>query len=204
MTAWWHRQAARRRDERGAGMVEMALVFPILALLVLGIFEFGLAWRSSLSVSNALRSGVRTVANGGDDRLADYNGLLAIRTALDNIDGAEITEIVIFDASDEDADIPPACLSGSVTNVCNHYSASEIAALASGQFSTNGATCHSTALDSAWCPLDDRETSQSAAAGLDYVGIYIEVEQDFQTGLFGDGITIKDDATMRIEPQAQQ
>ena len=49
----------RRQDnERGAALVEMALVTPLLVLLVFGILEFGLAFRDRLTVSNATSSPV--------------------------------------------------------------------------------------------------------------------------------------------------
>jgi Flp pilus assembly protein TadG len=58
-----HRGVPRRRrqDERGAALVELALVVPILMLLVFGIVEFGTAFNASQS----LRQGVREAARQG-------------------------------------------------------------------------------------------------------------------------------------------
>lgn len=196
-----------RRDERGAGMVEMALVIPLMILLVMGIFEFGMAWRSSLTVSNALRSGARATANSGEDRLADYNGATAAVSAMANIDGAEITKLVIYKSETDDGEVPSACLgasavvNGGITGVCNVYDAADLADLEESDF-PGSPNCDSSALDWRWCPTL-REGSQSAAGGADFVGVYMEVEQAFQTGLFGSGITIEDDTVMRLEPQAQ-
>jgi hypothetical protein len=187
-------------DERGAGMVEMAMVFPLLVLLVLGVFEFGMAWKSSLSVSNALRSGTRTIANAADNRDADYNGLVGLNAAMANVVGSEIEKVVVFDASTSGT-VPTACTAetavgtGGIDGVCNVYTGAQLAALDPADFDGE---C-SLAPDQRWCPLD-REASQ--AEGLDYVGVYVEVRHDFQTGLFGDGLTIKDTTIMRIEPQA--
>ena len=54
------RRASRpaRARERGAVMVELALVLPLIFSLCVGTFEFGMAWRAGLAESTAVRSGV--------------------------------------------------------------------------------------------------------------------------------------------------
>jgi Flp pilus assembly protein TadG len=47
------------RNQRGAALVEMALVLPILAILFLGIIQFGLVLREHQIVQNAAREGAR-------------------------------------------------------------------------------------------------------------------------------------------------
>jgi len=47
------------RDEEGQSMVEFALVFPMLLLLLLGIIEFGHIFYSYLMIENASRDGAR-------------------------------------------------------------------------------------------------------------------------------------------------
>ena len=66
---WLSRLRARRRaGDRGAVLVEMVLVVPILALIVAAVFEFGLAWRDTMTISNAMRSGARVGSNAGRER----------------------------------------------------------------------------------------------------------------------------------------
>jgi Flp pilus assembly protein TadG len=55
------RDVRRRRGERGAAMVEFAIVFPILALIVFGIIQFGSTYNNYESV----RQGVRDAARQG-------------------------------------------------------------------------------------------------------------------------------------------
>lgn len=45
--------------ERGAALVEFALVFPILLLLLMGIVEFGLLFYNKQVLTNASREGAR-------------------------------------------------------------------------------------------------------------------------------------------------
>lgn len=52
----------RLGNEKGQGMIEFALITPILLLMVFGIVEFGNLYRVKLSVDSALREGVRTAS----------------------------------------------------------------------------------------------------------------------------------------------
>ena len=61
---------ARLRDERGATVVEFALIVPLLILLVLGIAEFGHAFQVSGTLSAAAREGVRVMALQNDPAAA--------------------------------------------------------------------------------------------------------------------------------------
>src|SRR6478672_6393558 len=52
----------RLRSERGAAVVEFALVVPILLALVIGIAEFGRAYFIHATMAGAAREGVRAMA----------------------------------------------------------------------------------------------------------------------------------------------
>jgi hypothetical protein len=57
-----------RWGERGQGLVEFALVLPLFMVLLLGVLEFGTAFRHHLSLEYATREGARSgaaLANGG-------------------------------------------------------------------------------------------------------------------------------------------
>lgn len=49
----------QRPHDRGQDLVEYAIVFPVLMLLVLGIFEFGRILYSYNAIANAAREGAR-------------------------------------------------------------------------------------------------------------------------------------------------
>ena len=72
------RAAPRRilRAARGQGLVEFALVMPILMILVFGIIDFGMGLRSYISLTNATREGARfaAVGNPAGAYPADCNG----------------------------------------------------------------------------------------------------------------------------------
>jgi Flp pilus assembly protein TadG len=50
---------ARLKSERGAELIEFALVFPLLLLVVLGIVDFGFLFQRMEVVTNAAREGAR-------------------------------------------------------------------------------------------------------------------------------------------------
>lgn len=47
------------RSERGAELIEFAIVVPILIFIIAGIFEFGMMFRALEAVTNAAREGAR-------------------------------------------------------------------------------------------------------------------------------------------------
>ena len=55
------------KNEKGQALVEFAIILPILLLLVMGIFEFGMLLNSYLTVQNVAREGARLGIVGGTD-----------------------------------------------------------------------------------------------------------------------------------------
>ena len=191
-------ERARRRGDRGASLVELALVMPLVALLAFGTIEFGLTWRDSMTISNSLRSGVRVGSNAGDDRLADYNVLKQVEAAINEIDNTRIERVVIYKSTTPDGEAPAACVNGtSQSGVCNVYTPAQMASLSQSDF--DSPTCSGDP-DSHWCPVT-REDRQ--VVGADYLGVWVQVHRDWITGLFppSSGITMTDKAVMRLEPR---
>src|SRR3954447_21671996 len=53
------RRIARLRHERGAELIEFALILPLFLVLIMGIFDFGLAFQRYEVITNAAREGAR-------------------------------------------------------------------------------------------------------------------------------------------------
>lgn len=79
----------RWRSERGAELIEFAIVAPLLMFLMAGIFDFGMMFRSYEVVTNAAREGARVGVLDGyadvdvQDRVDQYlaaSGLTGTRT----------------------------------------------------------------------------------------------------------------------------
>ena len=197
------RHRSSRKRERGSVLVEAVLGFPLLALLMIGTLEFGMAWRDSTTVSTALRSSARTAATLGNSSSADYYALQSLKAGLSGIPAGAISRIIIYNANSSNT--PPSnCLTmtapgGQTTSgaQCNVYTAASLA-LPSTSFST-GATgsCPASAVDRYFCPLT-RDVSQASIT--DYLGVYIQVRHDFVSRMFGTSLTIKDKLIVQLEP----
>jgi Flp pilus assembly protein TadG len=59
-----HGAGGRRRREDGQALVEFALVLPVLLMLVTAILQFGLLFNKYITLTDAVRSGARTLALG--------------------------------------------------------------------------------------------------------------------------------------------
>jgi Flp pilus assembly protein TadG len=56
------------RSERGAALIEAAMIMPMILLIAVGIFEFGRAYQTTQVLTNAAREGARlAVINGSTD-----------------------------------------------------------------------------------------------------------------------------------------
>ena len=160
--------------------------------------EFGLLFRAELTLSNAVRDGGRAASTYGRAPEADFLVLRVLEHSLAPIDEDDIEKVVLFEASGPEATLPSGCETASVTGVCNHYTIADfykalddVSGVDAGNFRCSGA-----AVDRFWCPVD-REASLSG--GVDYIGMYIELEHDFVTGLFGSTKTLDDLVVFRLE-----
>lgn len=52
----------KRHNEKGAAMVELAIILPVLLMLMVGIIEFGRAYNTQVSIQAAAREGARELA----------------------------------------------------------------------------------------------------------------------------------------------
>ena len=88
----------KTRSERGASLVEAALVVPLLILLAFGAAEFGFVFLDFLNVSSAAREGARVGSAVGNAVDADTLILGAIAEATADLDNSTIEAIWIFEA----------------------------------------------------------------------------------------------------------
>jgi hypothetical protein len=177
----------KRRDDRGAVLVEAALVFPLLMLLVFGIMEYGLLFRTNLSLSESTRAGTRVGAAQPRLPAQHENAAAAVSGALSSasIPGGSIEELIIYKADPKTGrtinDLEPE----NCTTDCVRY----------GWSSTNDEFVE---LSGTWNPA-----TQSACGDIDstdFYGVYIRARYDFITGFFGESATLTEHSIMRLEP----
>jgi hypothetical protein len=91
------RSGLRQRSERGATIVEFAVVFPLIIMLVMGVAEFSLAFKDWLTINHASREGARAGATAANDISADIQVLTAIEQAVTGADLQAINNVVVSD-----------------------------------------------------------------------------------------------------------
>ncbi len=195
-------RARARAGDRGAVLIEFALVAPFLVLLVLGIFEFGNAWRQVGGIERATQAGGRTVSSQANGRYADYEALRAIDAATSGLSGMEVTRVVIYNATGGSGTVPAACLNASQSGVCNRYTGSAVTSPSLASFPGGSSTNPSCAggIDSSWCPVNRVRTGSSP----NRIGVHITAEYTPVTGLIaGPTIEVTRYAVFQIEPCAQ-
>lgn len=165
--------------ERGASVVEMAMVLPLLIILAIGAAELGFAFIDWFDVSAATREGARVGAAAGTDSGADLVILAVVDEALADLPYGEVTEVWIYDAAAD----------GSVIDEVSRTN--KYAPLPSGGFTT---------LQNPWSPVS-RVTNPNL--DLTRLGVRVFFDHNWVTGfLFWSGTASFDDETiMRLEPQ---
>jgi hypothetical protein len=177
----------RRRDgERGAVLVEAALIFPLLIFIVLAIAEYSLASRNSLTVSSSTRAGARTASALARNANFDDDAVTAVATALTAMPKARWQEIWVYKAQDPN---DPASTAPGMPD--------------SGDFTTCGTCVRYAWNGTIWLETQNTwpEASQDACPGEgEYIGIYVKAEHKYVTKLFGSSRTLQDHTVMRFEP----
>lgn len=108
------RRVRRVRGDRGAAVVEFALLLPVLLTLVFGMVEFSRAYNAQATLSAAARIGARIMAVTGQSSQATA----AISKATSTLDSSALT-----------MSVPSSCPSGSNATVTLTYKLSFISRL---------------------------------------------------------------------------
>jgi Flp pilus assembly protein TadG len=124
-----------KSTERGAVAVEFALLAPVLVMLLLGIMEFGRAYNVQVTLTNAAREGVRTMAINNDQTTARN----ATKSAADAINPKLKDSDIAFAFHDNPVTVPAptSCLAGRQVSVTINYSLSTMTGIA-GPFGMTG------------------------------------------------------------------
>jgi hypothetical protein len=192
------RTRRRRWRQRGAALVEGAIVMLPFFTLILGLLEGSLLLSDSLATAHSAKAGARTASALGTDSLTDYQVLTAIAREGRALRRADINYIVIYEATSYGAEPSATCKAGTgVAGVCNVYVAADLNR-PSSQFGCQS----STALDGFWCPIT-RKTALTAESGgpPDFVGVWISTTHQMVSGLVGKQRVLTERSVLRIEPR---
>jgi len=194
----------RMEGDVGAGLIEFALIAPVLVLFLIGIVEYGLAFRQDEQVQSALMSAGRMIGQQSTSRWADYEGLRSLDSSLSSASRLTINKVVIYKATAADGKVPSSCSSivpasnaaNGVSGTCNVYSATQVkTSTPSGFVMGSGNSCAGGSWDTNWCPNSRNPQS-------DFVGLYVDATYAPITKLLPSNFTIKRYTVYDVEPTA--
>lgn len=185
--------SGRQRSERGAALVEAAFAIPVLLLILLGTMEFGLAFASGSVTTGSSRSGARLAATSyapaGSVQTAQLNAADSIAAAVSAdlmaLQNAEPVGLAIYEVDPSAADGAPSggfpgdLLSGGCSSSCMRYTWDGDEMVFSSGSWTDPDACGTT---------------------VDSVGVFVQVQHTYVTGLIGESRTVNGHTTMRLEP----
>ena len=173
-------------EDRGATLVEAAIVLPIFFLLVFGLLEFGFGFKDWLSINHAAREGARVSVAAADDIRADQFALEAFEEGL----VAAMIESVEYVTIGHADDTQPAGLR------------------------TNKYVPDLSDPDCGWDPCPNIDFNPGLAGlnwlpsardvvmpDVDRIKVTVQFKHDYLTGFIGDSVTWTASKVMRIEPQ---
>jgi Flp pilus assembly protein TadG len=189
------RRSFDRRSDRGATLVEFAIVLPLLLLLAFGTAEMGLAWVSNNRVEGSVSTAARIASSSGSLAEADRSVLQSLRASLPQEQLNRLDRVVIFKPSNANGTVPSGCIKpvGSTSQVgvngsCNTYAGATVRGTIPSDL---GST------DDFWNPTTRNDR---LADPPDYIGVWIRTTHGSKTGTFFDDMTITKVSIYRIQP----
>ncbi len=181
-------------------------MLPLLAIMALGIFDFGIGWRQTRIMSSALGNAARQVASTQDGRHADMFALQSFMATMNDTQSTTVSKVVIYRANTSGDPFNAACLTtaplSTVTGFngnCNIYGPVQLANLTTAHFgnATDG-VCNAAHYDARWCPKL-RKVHQGDPP--DFVGVYAQATFEPLSQAWGSTYTFTDHVVTQIEPK---
>ena len=179
-------------------MVEFGLVLPIFIVLVIGLFEFALAFNANLAINFASREAALIAAESGNDAIADCRILQTIENSIDSpANASRINQVRIYRAGINGNELAANVYSRGGNIECEFWDGVE----------TQEITVNYTLLGEGY-PVDSRCNQLEGCSGtpLDTVGVAIGYTHPWVTPLAelvtlnGSGFSFTASNAMRMEP----
>ena len=171
--------------ERGAVAVEFALILPLLVVLTFGIIEFSSAYHDRSIAADASRAGARVASAKATQTDFASAAAQAASSAVSTLPSGVPQELWIYKANAQGYPGGGSSFS-SCGSDCIRYTYNT----GSESFVPSGG--------GGW----DASSHQVCTQPFDEVGVYVKLDHQFVTQLFGAGVTLTDHAVFRFEPVA--
>ena len=197
--------ARMRRRERGAVAVEAAIVTPLLMILVLGIIEMSLMMRDVVSTNSSVRTGARVASSAAGagpgtcvtttppTTCTPATSPQVAQVAADAIQRAgsampkdSIEWIIVYSANAHGFPMPST---NTTSYTCSSKCVKYVWDDGLNKFRFSSGSWSSASINAC---LND--------ANRESVGIVMQADHPWVTGLFGDGVTLRERSVMQFEP----
>ncbi len=179
----------RGRDQRGAVLVEAAIVIPILMMITLGIIEYGGAYRENAAVANAARAGARVASSLPK---TDFGCTAPCSDSALTVAAAVSSAMQSFGAN-----APPQLWIYKVGVAGNTPPFASCTSCVGYNWNSSTKSFGGSMLGTGWLA-----TKQNACASgpPDQFGVYVKTKHTAITRLFGGDRTLTGTTIMRLEP----
>src|SRR4051794_38017083 len=173
----------RRAADRGSVAVEAALVIPALLLLIVGLLEFGLAFKDQLAITSAVRAGARIAA--AEPRYVNFATDAASAVAKEGsaVDMSGVQALWVYQADSTGHPVGSGGSFGSCSSNCI-------------KFAWNRTTRAFVQTGGSW-----PAANQNACQGQqDSIGVYLQLKHAGVTTLIFSTLGLDSYTVMRLEP----
>ena len=180
---WLRRRHALVRGDRGVTAIEAAIITPVFMLLLIGIIEFGLAFKDQLAITSAVRAGARIAS--AEPRYANFATDAASQVAREGsaADLSKTQALWVYKADSTGHPIGAGGTFNSCSTACVQFTWNS----SSKSFVQSGGSWPATSQDA--CPGEE-----------DSVGVYLKVNHSGVTNLFFSVLGLQSYTVMRLEP----
>jgi len=176
------RTSGNDRDDRGAVIVESAIVITVLLVLFFGVLEFGMLLRSQHALAEATPTGARAASSL--PRTDGYHTAAAEAVAASlqaSIPSDAVLDLVIYKAD-------PVTGSSNFNGCGSCY-----------RFEWNRTTQQFDPITGQAWNFDDQKACGEVGT-THFVGVFVTGEYDFVITFWSDNVTLSDKPVMRLEP----
>jgi hypothetical protein len=176
--------------ERGAALVEAAILMPVVLLIVFGAIEFSSLYKDAATLSSSARAGGRVASAEPRVPSMAADAAAAVGTALSSLPASGPLEMWVYEANA--AGYPG---SGSGFSSCSGHCVSMTWNPATKSFDVPRS-----AADGSWWPAASQDVCPGTNSTWSRVGIYVHAKHAFVTNLFGASKTLSSHSVFRLEP----
>ncbi len=180
------RSEHRGRSERGAALVETAIILPLIILITFGMIEFSMAYRDASTVADSARAGARTGSAQARNANFAINAANAVGSVLQgDVPSDSPIEVWIYKANTNGYPGGGTDFSSCTTNCISYQWDASTKAFRTSSPGGSG-----------WSAATQNVCSEP----FDQIGVFVRINHQYMTTFFGSNVVLTDHSVFRFEP----